>query len=149
MNNIKEDISNKIVSDLKQFENIYFQDENIKSWKNKNSLANGSKKIQHSILGRVKMKLKNCERAYMLDKFVATTQTCKECGIKNKQSLSDRIYNCSCGYTADRDVHSANMMVLFGKQFIDAERIELTPVEILSSTAPFGAVRRIDETGSL
>jgi len=148
MSNIKEDISNKIVSDLKQFENIYFQDENIKAWKNKNYLANGSKKIQHSILGRVKTKLKNCERAYMLNKFVATTQTCKECGIKNKQSLSDRIYSCSCGYTADRDVHSANMMILFGKQFIGAERIELTPVEILSSTAPCGAVRRIDETGS-
>jgi len=132
--NVKNDIANKIVSELKQFEHIYFQDENIKGWKNKKSLARGSKKIQHSVLGRVKMKLKNCPRAIMLDQFIPTTQSCI-CGCKNKHNLSQRIYECACGYSCDRDIHSANMMILFGQNLIGTEHTEFTPVENLIPTA--------------
>jgi putative transposase len=132
INNIKNDKANKIVSELKKYETIYFQDENISAWRKKGSLANGSKKIQHSILGRVKMKLKNCERAVMLDRFIPTTQTCKECGTKNKHSLADRVYRCECGYENDRDVHSAQMMILFGKS-IGTEHTEFKPVEMKTS----------------
>jgi len=143
MGNRKEDISNKIVSELKSYETIYFQDENLVGWKNKKSLAHGSKKIQHSILGRVKSKLRNCDRAVMVDRYCPTTQTCV-CGCKNKMTLDDRTYSCSeCGYVNDRDTHSANMMILFGKESIGLEQTEFTPVEILASVAPLcGAVSR-------
>jgi putative transposase len=132
LNNIKNEIANQIVSGLKQYETIYFQDENLTGWKNKKSLAHGSNKIQHSVLGRVKSKLQKCDRAVMLDRFVPTTQTCI-CGNKNKHSLKDRIYKCACGYENDRDVHSANMMILFGKK-IGAERTESTSVEKKTAT---------------
>ena len=130
ISNVKNDIANKIVSELKQFENIYFQDENIKAWKNRKSLARGSKKIQHSVLGRVKMKLKNCSRSTVLDRYIPTTQTCV-CGMKNKHDLSQRVYSCSCGYSCDRDIHSANMMIVLGKQFIGMEHTNFKPVENL------------------
>ena len=37
------------------------------------------------------------------------------CDISNKLNLSDRIYKCSCGYTADRDIHAAQNMLYFAK----------------------------------
>ena len=50
----------------------------------------------------------------MLESSVPTTQTCPVCGCLTKHSLDKRIYHCNhCGFEClDRDVHSANMMVL-------------------------------------
>ena len=50
----------------------------------------------------------------MLESSVPTTQTCPVCGCLTKHSLDKRIYHCKhCGFeNPDRDVHSANMMVL-------------------------------------
>ena len=139
LNNIKNNAVNQIVSEIKKFEHIYFQDENIVSWKRKSSWANGSRKIQHSVLGRVKDKLRRCERAIMLDRFIPTTQTCV-CGTKNKHGLDERIYRCDCGHIEDRDIHAAKMMILFGEGLkIGAERTEFTPVEIGTSVAPCGS----------
>ena len=36
-----------------------------------------------------------------------TTQMCSECGLQNSLSLSDRAFDCGCGYHADRDVNAA------------------------------------------
>ena len=43
-----------------------------------------------------------------------TTQACPECGCLTKHGLDKRKYRCEqCGYeNPDRDIHSANMMVL-------------------------------------
>jgi len=143
LENKKNDATNKIVSEIKKYEFIYFQDENLNGWKNKKSLAHGSKKIQHSILGRVKSKLRNCDRAVMVDRYCATTQTCV-CGRKNKHDLSERIYNCECGYKNDRDIHAAGMMIVFGKT-IGMEHTEFKPVETYSAVGSFAA----DKTRSL
>lgn len=50
----------------------------------------------------------------MLESSVPTTQTCPVCGCLTKHSLDKRKYHCEhCGYeNPDRDIHSANMMVL-------------------------------------
>ena len=72
------------------------------------------RKLQHSILGRVKAKLKSSERVVMLRKNAPTTQACV-CGARNKHQLDQRIYFCSsCGYSAPRDVHAAQNMVRLG-----------------------------------
>ena len=95
---------------------ICFQDELLNSWKHKKSKRKFSfgRKVQHGILGRVKSNLKKNNSNVMLDRSVPTTQTCPECGCLTKHSLDKREYHCShCGYeNPDRDVHSANMMVL-------------------------------------
>jgi putative transposase len=36
-----------------------------------------------------------------------TSQACSECGQIVKKTLNERIHQCSCGYTADRDVNAA------------------------------------------
>ena len=116
MDNKKSDVVNKLNSVLSKNYIICFQDELLNQWKRKKSKRRFSfgRKVQHGILGRVKDKLKKNDSNVMLESFVPTTQTCPVCGCLTKHSLDKRKYHCNhCGFeNADRDVHSANMMVL-------------------------------------
>lgn len=115
-NNKKSDVANKLNHVLKSNYIICFQDELLNSWKRNKSKHKFSfgRKVQHGILGRVKSRLKNNSSNIMLERSVPTTQTCPKCGCLTKHSLDKREYHCShCGYeNPDRDIHSANMMVL-------------------------------------
>ena len=115
-NNKKKDIANKLNAVLSKNYIICFQDELLSQWKQKKSKHRFSfgRKVQHGILGRVKEKLKKNSTNVMLESSVPTTQTCPVCGCLTKHSLDKRIYHCDhCGFeNADRDIHSANMMVL-------------------------------------
>lgn len=103
----KDDIANKLVSFLlNTYEIIVIQDESLKAWKRL-----WGKKLHHSILGRVKKKLKNHPRVIVLSKWVPTTQYCPACERLNKHSLDKRVYSCVCGYSALRDVHAAENMI--------------------------------------
>ena len=114
--NKKNDVVNKLNYVLKSNYTVCFQDELLNSWKRRKSKQKFSfgKQVQHGILGRVKDKLKKNSSNIMLDSSVPTTQTCPECGCLTKHSLDKRQYHCEhCGYeNSDRDIHSANMMVL-------------------------------------
>lgn len=114
--NKKNDVANKLNYVLKQNYIICFQDELLNSWKHKKSKQKFSfgKQVQHGILGRDKGKLKKSPSNIMLESSVPTTQTCPVCGCLTKHSLDKRKYHCEhCGYeNPDRDIHSANMMVL-------------------------------------
>ena len=72
------------------------------------------KQVQASILGRLKSKLVRHPRVCVINRGCATTQLCPACGAMNKHALDQRMYHCSCGYTMDRDVHSAKNMLIFG-----------------------------------
>lgn len=115
-NNKKNDVVNKLNFVLSENYIICFQDELLRQWKRKKSKRRFSfgKKIQHGILGRVKDKLKSNPSNVMLKSSVPTTQTCPKCGCLTKHSLDKRLYHCNnCGFeNPDRDIHSANMMVL-------------------------------------
>ena len=115
-NNKKNDIVNKLNHVLKANYIVCFQDELLSQWKQKKSKHKFSfgQKVQHGILGRVKDKLKKNNANFMLDSSVPTTQTCPMCGCLTKHSLDKRVYHCNhCGFEhSDRDIHSANMMVL-------------------------------------
>ena len=116
LNNKKNDVANKLNYVLKNNYIICFQNELLSQWKRKKSKRKFSfgRKTQHGILGRVKEKLKKNSTNVMLESSVPTTQTCPECGCLTRHGLDKRIYHCShCGFeNQDRDVHSANMMVL-------------------------------------
>ena len=116
LNNKKNDVVNKLNSVLNKNYIVCFQDELLNQWKRKKSKRKFSfgRKIQHGILGRVKNKLKQNQSNHMLESSVPTTQTCPVCGCLTKHSLDKRKYHCNhCGFeNPDRDVHSANMMVL-------------------------------------
>ena len=115
-NNKKNDVVNKLNFALKQNYIICFQDELLNQWKRKKSKQKFSfgRKVQHGILGRVKDKLKKNSFNVMLESSVPTTQTCPVCGCLTKHGLDKRKYRCEhCGFeNQDRDIHSANMMVL-------------------------------------
>ena len=118
-NNKKNDISNKIVhSILNDNKIIVIQDEQINEWK-QDGLS--GTKIQHSILGRIKHKLKNNDRVVVLDKWFPTTKYCSNCGNKIKLELKDRVFECPvCKTKEDRDIHAANNMIWFYLQTINA-----------------------------
>lgn len=125
----KIDLTNKIVYKLFDMSNIVItQDDNIADWKKKKTNKNGkkvstksTKKIHHSILGRLKAKMKEYDRCAMLNKYFPTTKYCRYCGFRhNNLSLEDRIFECpNCGHTQDRDIHAANNMIFFYDRYKD------------------------------
>jgi len=131
-NNQKKDRRNKIVSDLvNRFDVIAVQDESIKGWQG----GWFGKQIQESALGGIMSDLKRKSHTLeVVPKYVPTTKGCYMCGsVNNENKLGDRIYVCDhCGFTEDRDIHSAKMIL---KLRVPMECRELKPVEILSSTS--------------
>ena len=113
--NKKEDIANKIVHELLKNETVYYQDEPLNKWFEKQGRIRPGKRLQGSILGRVKAKLERSPRAIMLDKYLATTATCI-CGHETKHEPGRRIFVCkACGYSDDRDIHAAKNMIRLGQ----------------------------------
>ena len=113
--NKKEDIANKIVHELLKNETVYYQDEPLNNWFEKQGRIKSGKRLQGSILGRVKEKLSRNPRAVMLDRYLATTATCV-CGCKTKHEPGNRVFVCKvCGYSDDRDIHAAKNMVRLGR----------------------------------
>ena len=110
LSNIKNNKTNKIVSDLlKTNKLIIIQDEQLHSWH-----TTHGKKIQTSILGRVKVKLKqHPNQVKVINRFVPTSKLCNHCGhVYKNLKLYDRVYICpECGCVDDRDVHAAQNMV--------------------------------------
>lgn len=135
LSNKKKDKANKIVSKLKQYSTIVIQDEQIASW-HKDWFG---KQVQHSCMGLVKAKLKALPQTVVLDKWIPTTKWCPRCGQKHDVSLDERTYVCECGYSEDRDVHSAKNMLaikdlVFSKnQFVPTEHREITLMEFRAS----------------
>ena len=116
--NKKNDIANKLVHDLLSIADIIvMQDEQIESWR---QTTNSADKIQHSILGRIKSRLRYSDRVVILDKYFPTTKYCSNCGNMLSLELNDRIYECPvCKRKEDRDIHAAHNMIYFYLQIKD------------------------------
>ena len=137
LTNKKNDDSNKLIAYLlKNYDVIYFQDEQISKWKKFNK--GFARNIQHSYLGRVKAKLvelQKTDRSFEISKWSPSTKFCPQCGSLNDGiRLSDRVFKCSCGYQFDRDVHAAKNVKLFGSTK-RAEWLEQPSVDSLITTA--------------
>ena len=106
--NIKNDKANKLCHKLMSYKQIVIQDENLRGW----SKGGHGKAVQHSILGRVKKKLKIMNNVTVLSRFAPTTKLCFHCGKKHDEiKLRDRVFHCDCGVCCDRDIHAAQCMV--------------------------------------
>ena len=109
----KKDVANKIVHELLEHERVYMQDENISGWRK----GLFGRTVQHSVLGLVKAKLIHNERVTVLSSREPTTKYCPCCGkLKKDITLADRVYECTCGYREDRDIHAARNMILLAKK---------------------------------
>lgn len=110
LTNKKNDLANKVVHKLCEYETVVIQDEQIAKWHK----SGHGKRVQHSVLGRVKSKLKTKSNVVVLDKYVPTTKVCAECGCYHDElKVYDRTFKCDCGIEMDRDVHAAMNMVWF------------------------------------
>ncbi len=106
--NIKNDKANKLCHKLMSYKQVVIQDENLRGWHK----GGHGKAVQHSILGRVKAKLKTMNNVHVLSRFAPTTKLCFNCGeIHNEIKLRDRVFKCDCGVCCDRDIHAAQCMV--------------------------------------
>jgi len=128
--NILDDAANKTTAEILKNQTIFMQDEQVKQWHRRYG-----RKIQHSILGRVKNRLvRHPEQVVVISKWEPTTKLCPICHRKTPTPLSQRIYKCAyCGYMAPRDPKAAQSMVWIGQteysDKIPLERGEYTPVE--------------------
>ena len=113
---IKDDFSYKFVNQLKQYNKIVIQDENLKAWHK----GSHGKAVQHSVLGRVKNMLKQQANVHVLSRFAPTTKLCFNCGEIHKDiMLWDRVFECDCGVIMDRDIHAAQCMVWMAENGYD------------------------------
>lgn len=104
MTNIKNDLANKILAELKHYDNAIIQDEQLARWHK----SGHGKKVQHSILGRIKSKLMAYfDNVIVLDKMIPTTKICMECGKTYDMKQWQRTFKCDCGVKRDRDIHAA------------------------------------------
>lgn len=111
----KDDFAAKLAHEILKNERVYIQDESISAWKTRHGAIRGGKRVQASILGRLKTRLAAHPRVTVLPKSAATTATCI-CGVKTKHTPDMRVFVCpSCGYTRDRDIHAAENMIRFGE----------------------------------
>ena len=116
MTNIKNDLTNKILAQLKHYDNIIIQDEQLAKW-HKNGHG---KKVQHSILGRVKSKLiTQFDNVIILDKLIPTTKICMKCGKIHDMKQSQRIFKCTCNTKEDRDIHAAQNMIAIVEMILE------------------------------
>lgn len=100
------------------------QDEQIDSWKHTGDKyvdKNRCKTIHHSILGRVKAKLKTSSQVIILDKWFPISKYCFNCNTKfDELKVTDRTFICPvCETSEDRDVHAAKNMIAFYLKYKD------------------------------
>ena len=112
MNNIRTDYINKCVNEIVKTKPSYItiEDLNVSGMmKNKHlSKAVASQKFYEF---RTKLKAKCDDNGIELriaDRWYPSSKMCHSCGcIRKDLKLSDRIFKCNCGYTADRDFNAS------------------------------------------
>ncbi|PTQ55043.1 MAG: transposase, IS605 OrfB [Candidatus Carbobacillus altaicus] len=126
----RKDAQNKILAFLKLYEKVVFQEDFVKGW-----AALFGKQVYSSGIGGLKARLRNSLVAPIpVDRFEPTSQECYACGKRHKLSLADRVIKCDCGWTCDRDVNAARVILRKGiglspDQAVGLDRPELKPPE--------------------
>ena len=67
---------------------------------------------------------------------VKPSQTCPKCGHQDKKTLDQRVHQCSaCGFTMDRDLAAALVMLLWAQGKLPGLETSLVGVDVASSTS--------------
>lgn len=112
LNNIRQEFYRSVVTNLVKTkpEFIAIEDLDIKGMLKNKGLAD---KISKSNFYNFRLFMENvCSRLGIpvryVDRYFPSSKTCSSCGkIKDKLSLSERTYKCSCGLSLDRDLNAA------------------------------------------
>jgi putative transposase len=130
LNKRRRDAQNKILAFLRLYEKVVFQDDCVKGWA---ALFGGP--VHSSGIGGLKSRLRDSlEAPVTVEKTVPTTGECYACGKRHELSLSDRVIRCDCGWSCDRDVNAALVILKKGlglgpDQAVGLDRPELKPLE--------------------
>nr|WP_208492136.1 RNA-guided endonuclease TnpB family protein [aff. Roholtiella sp. LEGE 12411] len=80
---------------------------------------------------------------------VKPSQTCPKCGHQHKKTLDIRVHQCSCGYSQDRDIAAAEVMLYWAKGNLPGLGTSLVDADLTSSTSrtpsPAGSMRQLGE----
>lgn len=98
----------------KTFERIVIEDLNVSGMVRNHKLARAISDCGFGELRRqleYKSKLRGNDLV-IADRWFASSKICSQCGtIKKDLTLSDRVYNCDCGLSMDRDLNAARNLM--------------------------------------
>ncbi len=112
LDNMRTDYINKVISELAKTKPMWItiEDLNVKGMMKNRHLSKAVAQ-QKFFEFRTKLTTKCNELGIELrvvNRFYPSSKTCHNCGcVKSDLKLSDRIYNCECGYTEDRDYNAS------------------------------------------
>ena len=112
LDNMRTDYINKVISELVKTKPMWItiEDLNIKGMMKNRHL---SKAVAQQKFFEFRTKLTDkCNELgielRVVNRFYPSSKTCHNCGcVKSDLKLSDRIYNCECGYIEDRDYNAS------------------------------------------
>jgi len=158
LNNIKQDIKNKLVHYLHTTYGIVcYQDENLKGWQR----LWGGKILSTALGGIIRTLEVKVQTAIKVERWFPSTKTCSRCGNIREIGLDERVYVCPvCGLVMDRDHNSSVNLEYEGlkQQVVPTGRRDVKPVETESSTVasleylngiPYVTASSVVEAGSL
>ena len=100
---------------------IVMEDLSIKQMMRNKSIAKQVQKIGlYEFIRQMKYKCEwNGIRFEQVDKYFPSSKMCSNCfKIKKDLKLSDRIYNCECGLSIDRDLNASINLMNYGKSLL-------------------------------
>ncbi|ACX52782.1 putative transposase IS891/IS1136/IS1341 family [Ammonifex degensii KC4] len=130
LNNRRKDAQHKVLAFLRLYGKVVFQDDGFKGWA---ALFGGQ--VHSSGVGGLKSRLRDSlETPVVVKRFEPTTRECFACGKQHELSLSERTIKCDCGWTCDRNLNAALVILRKGlglgpDQAVGLDRPELKPLE--------------------
>lgn len=112
--NKKNDFCNKTFNKIRFNKKIFIQDELLHKWQS----TFFGKEVTSSILGRLKKKLIGLENCFVIESGIPTTKICPKCFVINRKFKKYDIFNCSCGFSEERDLKAAKTILCLGKNKI-------------------------------
>lgn len=107
----------------KTFNLITIEDLNVKGMVKNRKLSRAISDAGFGYLRQMieyKAKLRNCTLV-IADRFFPSSKTCSCCGtVKTDLTLADRVFQCSCGFSADRDYNAALNLNKYGLDTLTA-----------------------------
>lgn len=116
---MRDDAANKTFHELLRDQLIIMQDDNFATWARRKGYVRGGRKVNSSILGRLKEKIKalgdeHPERVEVLDRFLPTTRFCIACGDRTPHAPGKETFVCENGdFSIARNFGSCMSMKLF------------------------------------
>lgn len=135
----------------RDYDFVAIEDLNYKSWQRGMLSRAASDTAPGLFLQRLRGKAEEAGCAVVEVDARGTTQTCARCWhvLDPPLQLGERTFRCPwCGWTADRDINSAHVILALGLEGLRSERPEVTPVEMGGSGLPHGSPVPVAESGS-